>query len=481
MQRQENKIMASSNSAGDGTRQPDSILEKVSAYAATLTHDAISPAALHQGKVRVIDTLGALLAGFDGESAHMARQIASPPGRFGATIIGTDVRTSLEMAAFANAIAARSAEMMDVYHFPGSFGGHPSDVVMPVFATAECMRASGKDLITGVVLAYEIFLRFSDVFHNIGFDDTNFACISTAAVAARLLGLSPAQLANSIAIATVTGITLKQVRTDELTPWKVIATGQAGRSGIFSALLAAAGAPRPSLPFEGKAGWCAHVAREPITFGAFGGGNTPFKILDTRIKHRPAAGETISTIIAAEKIAPGLAGRSVDDIREVKVELYKRAFDRAGTGEHHWHPRSADAAGNSIPYIAAVTLREGRLTRQSFDQAHLDDADLSRLIQKVTLVENDEFTKAYAREPVEHRTRITVSTHNDESFVAESGGDEDDLSYEKTDAQIEAKFRSLAEPVLGPQRASAVLERLWRLETLPDVAPLASEFVIRRR
>lgn len=455
-------------------RKADSLQQFLTNYACTLTYDALSPEAAHQAKVRVIDTLGALIGGFEGESARMARALAPPdPGRHAGTIIGTRSKTTLEMAAFANAIAARSAEMMDIYHFPGSFGGHPSDVVMPVFGAAEYSRSSGIDLIVAIVLAYEIFLRFSDAFHNNGFDDTNFACIATAAAAARLFNLSPEQVGNSIAIAAVANVALKQVRTDELTAWKVIATGQAARAGVFAATLAEAGAPGPSLPFEGKAGWCAHVAREPVVLEKIGGAGTPFKILDTRIKHRPAAGETISTILAAEKIAPKLGG--IETIRQVTVELYKRALERAGSGEHHWHPRSADAAGNSIPYLASVALAEGGVTRRSFDEAHLADANLSGLMHKVRLVENEDFTRAYGRTPVEHRTRITVETTDGAVHVAETGGDADDLSAEKSDGQIEAKFRSLTEPVLGSQRVSSLLDRLWDLENLEDVSPLVVE------
>lgn len=457
-----------------GDRKADPVQELLTRYARDLSYDAISPPAVHQAKVRVIDTLGALIGGFEGESARMARDLAPRgPGRHAATIIGTRSKTTLEMAAFANAIAARSAEMMDIYHFPGSFGGHPSDVVMPVFGAAEHSRASGSDLLVAIVLAYEIFLRFSDAFHNNGFDDTNFACIATAAAAARLFDLSSEGVGNSIAIAAVANVALKQVRTDELTAWKVMATGQAARAGVFAAMLAEAGAPGPSLPFTGKAGWCAHVAREPIVFGHFGGVGTPFKILDTRIKHRPAAGETISTILAAEKIAPKLRG--IDSIKTVTVELYKRALERAGSGEHHWQPRSPDAAGNSIPYLASVALMEGGVTRQSFDEAHLANAEIMALVRKVRLVENEDFTKGYGKTPVEHRTRITVEMNDGEKHVAETGGDADDLSAEKSDSQIEAKFRSLTEPVLGPQRVSSLLDRLWDLETLSDVSPLAAE------
>ncbi len=42
-----------------------------------------------------------------------------------------------DVAAFANATAARYVNFTDTYNFPKSAGGHPSDVIAPVLAAAE--------------------------------------------------------------------------------------------------------------------------------------------------------------------------------------------------------------------------------------------------------------------------------------------------------------------------------------------------------
>lgn len=172
---------------------------------------------------------------------------------------------------------------------------------------------------------------------------------------------------------------------------------------------------------------------------------------------------------------------SIIFISLVTIELYKRAIDRAGSGEHHWRPRSPDAAGNSISYLASVALSDGGVTRRSFDHAHLGNSELATLIGKVRLVENENFTRAYGKTPVEHRTRITVATEDGAIHVAESGADEDDLSAEKSDQQIEAKFRSLTERVLARRRVSNLLDRLWHLETLSEAGPLAVELDLAKR
>ena len=315
----------------------DRIRQRLTDYACDLNYDRLSAEAIHTAKVRVIDTLGALIGGFFGPPSRIARSFAAQvPDPCGATVIGTRMKTTTDIGAFVNATTARYVEMTDFYHWPGSAEGHPSDVVMPVLAAGEHARVAGRELITAVVLAYEVFLRISDVFRNPAFDPTNFACLGTAVGAGKLMGLSTDQLSHCISMAVTPNGILRQVRTGHLSMFKAAAAGQAGRAGVFAAMLAKAGMEGPHRPFEGKAGWCDHVAGGRFSLDALGGGETRFKILDSEIKHRPSVGNTISSILAAEKVAP-LNPKAVE---KVTVELYKRAKERVGTGEHVWNPES---------------------------------------------------------------------------------------------------------------------------------------------
>ena len=140
------------------------------------------------------------------------------------------------MAAFVNGTTARYVEMNDVYHWPGSSGGHPSDVLMPVFAVAEAERRSGRDLILSIVLAYEIYLRMSDAIRTPGFDCANFCCMGAALGAGKLLGLAQDELAECLSMAVVPNNALNQARTGHLSMWKAVAAGQAGRAGVFVGL-----------------------------------------------------------------------------------------------------------------------------------------------------------------------------------------------------------------------------------------------------
>ncbi len=460
---------------GSASRTVDSIQERLTRYASELSYEDLSPPAIHAAKVRIIDTLGALIGGFFGEPCRIARDLAAQmPDPGGATIIGTRMKTTPDMAAFTNGTTARYVELTDSYHWPGSHHGHASDTIAPVLAAGEHGQVSGRELLTGIVLAYEVFLRISDVFRNPNFDNTNFGCIGTAVAAGKLLHLTADQLSHCISMAVVPNAILKQVRKGDTSMFKTAAAGQAGRAGVFAALLARAGMEGPHLPFEGKAGWCDHVALHRFSLEVWGGKDTDFKILDTRIKIRPASGETSPAILAAEKIAPL---KNVKEVKKVIVETFKYALDIAGTGEHRWKPVRGSADG-SIPYGTAVALMDGTVTPRSYDNAHLSNPDLHALMQKIEVVENAEFTLAFDRLPVEHRTRVTVVTDSGERLVGETGGDQDDLSSPKTDAQIEQKFRGLCEDVLGVKQVNAILELIWSLDKVTDVSEIPRAFVL---
>ena len=67
----------------------DAIQERLAAYARALRADAIPAATLHAATVRVIDTLGAVLGGFDDECNRIARSVAmDAPLVTGATLLG---------------------------------------------------------------------------------------------------------------------------------------------------------------------------------------------------------------------------------------------------------------------------------------------------------------------------------------------------------------------------------------------------------
>src|ERR1044071_9005208 len=114
------------------TKAVDSIQDRLTTYACELNYKSLTPQAIHAAKARIIDTLGALIGGFYGEPCMQARNlVAGMLNAGGATILGTRMKATPDMAAFVNGGTARHAEMTDSYHWPGSSYGHPGDVITP--------------------------------------------------------------------------------------------------------------------------------------------------------------------------------------------------------------------------------------------------------------------------------------------------------------------------------------------------------------
>ena len=464
----------------------DGVQQKLVAYAESLTYERLPAKTILDAKIRIVDTLGALIGGFFDEPCVIARTMAADvPVVGGATIFGTGYRTTPDLAAFVNSTTSRSVEMNDVAHRHGGRNGHPSDVIAPILGVGEFVHASGRDVLTAVVLAYEVYLRLAESISTPAFDAANFCCLGTAIASGRLLGLDGKQLAQCISMAVIPNNALNQTRTGQLSMWKAVASGQSSRSGVFAALLARRGMEGPNQPFEGKHGWCNHVGKTALTLPTWGGGEVPFRIGDTVIKPRAACFHTLSPILSAEKAAAQLGAR-LGEVSNVKVEVYRaseRTMSNVGSGNNAagnpwWNPESRETADHSIPYCVAAALFDGTVTKASFDDAHLSNGELRALLSKVDIVENDEFTAGYDGWPVRHRTRVSVTLVGGARIVGDCGGDYGDLGDSKSEAEISAKFRALAENALGAWQVDRILEQLWRFEDIPDVSVLPPMLVL---
>jgi len=457
------------------THATDAIQLHLGRYAQAMNHDDLPHAVVHAATALVIDTLGVLIAAYPYEPCRISRTLAErSPCIDGATIVGSSLRTSVELAAFVNATTARYAEANDVYarYLPGHMHGHPSDVILPLLAVAERERASGRAFLASVVLAYEVYLWLCDESASGGFDPATFGCLGVAMGAGHLLGFDKARMRHCIAMAAVPNNMLKQVRADQLTPWKAVAAGHAGRAGVFAAELAQAGMPGPNLPFEGRSGWCAHVAGRPITPDTLSTGT--YRILGARMKPRPARALTIPAIQAAERVR--LPGNGIRDVARVTVEVHRQAAD--GTHAEHWHPDSRETADHSIPFGVATALLHGQVTVHSFDDARLRDPQVLGIMQKMEIAANDEFTAAFSGHPQHYCARVTVAMTDGTRVSAESGRDDEDLALPKSDTWVSAKFRGMAEEAFGRPRSDALLERLWRLADETNVAELPPAFAL---
>lgn len=461
----------------DGARDVDDVQAALVALTHGLTYDDLSPGDVDRCILHVIDTFGSLAAGFFSEAAEAARALArTMQAGQGASVLGTALRAHPDMAAFVNATTSREAEQNDVYFPPIGGGNHPSDVLLPLFSAAEHVGASGRELLTAIVAAYQIFLHLADRAKIAGFDQSTIAGIAVAAGAGKLMRLAPEQLAESISIATIANNPLNQSRRDTLTMWKAAAAGQAGRAGVFAAMLARAGVKGPSLPFTGQLGWSKIIARTELDMATIDPrAGHRLRLYDVMIKPRAACASAISSILAAEKAFAQLGGPA--SISRVLVETYETARNFIGADPVHWNPTTRESADHSIPYAVAATLVDGTAGVAQFMPARLFDPAIRGVLAKVEVVALDDYSAAYRKYPPEHHTRVTVSLSDGTSVVGEAGGAKGDMANSATRDIVVAKFMELCEP-LGRDRAEVALELLSGLPALASLEPVAPAFEI---
>ena len=222
-------------------------------------------------KTLVIDTIGCGVGAWDERPVRICREVAlSVAGP--ATIIGTNRRTATDLAAFANGAAFRYLDFNDTY--VGRFAVHPSDNIAACLAVAEAERASAKELITAIVIAYEVNCRLVDALDisTRGWDPPVLGLPAVALAAGRLMKLSPDQLTHAVNLAINDHIPMAQTRVGALSDWKGLAAAEAGaQRGICRT----AGASRPDgsranirgkfrlLPAGGRAGECRRRSLRP--------------------------------------------------------------------------------------------------------------------------------------------------------------------------------------------------------------------------
>ncbi len=164
------------------------LAQRLASYAYRLRYEDLDAATIERVKTHVIDTIGCGLCAWDERPVRICREIAQSANGL-ATIIGTHRQATTDMAAFANGAAFRYLDFNDSYVV--RFAVHPSDNIAACLAVAEAERASAKELITAIVVAYEVNCRLVDAFDisKRGWDPTVFGLPAVALAAGRLMQL----------------------------------------------------------------------------------------------------------------------------------------------------------------------------------------------------------------------------------------------------------------------------------------------------
>ena len=438
------------------------ISKDIAEYVFSLEFGQLPDNVIHEVKRRLIDSFGCALGAYNCEPSRIARRIAKRVQcDRGATLFGTDHKTTPELATFVNGILFRYLDYNDTYL--SKEPAHPSDNIPAALAVAEWENLDGKEIITAIALGYEIQCRFCDAvsLRARGWDHVGYVSIASALVASKLMGLGQEEIEHAISLSIAPNVTLRQTRVGELSMWKGCAAANAARNGVFAATLAREGITGPSNIFDGEKGFFNQVTGSfPIDTNNFGGRSDHFKILDSYIKYYPSEYHSQAGVEAALELR-GMV--KLDDIEEINIETYDACVDIIAGEEEKWNPQTRETADHSLPYCVAVALFDGRVGLEQFSEERIKDPKLQKFLKKIKVKRNADHNKQYpAAFPCFIEIKCASGKRVSKTVTYPKGHPQNPL----TDEEVVDKFARLNNGLLDSSKVRGIVDVIWGLENL---------------
>ena len=449
----------------------DSATNQLVAYARSFSVAQLSAPVRAATVDRIVDSIACAIVGSQAEPARIAvesaRGITSDRP---ATIFGAGLRTSAELAAFANTSMIRTYDWNDGMLAQG--GGHPSDMIPALLAAGETIHASGKQVMTGIVLAYELLGALGNAAPTRarGWDQGTFMGAAAALAIARLFDLDESQMGNAVSLALVPHVPLRVNRTGVLSMWKGCATASAMHSALFAVRLAQLGMTGPDEPFTGKTGVFDQLTG-PFEFALPANPDGRMVVEISHLKQFPAETHGQALLGLMPKVR---AWRPVDEIASIEIETYWQAYHEIAMHPSKWDPTTRESADHSMPYLLAVALVDGGISiNSSFTPERIADPALRPLMNKISVREDPAFTAGF-RPPGSGiagvpKYRLIVTDVNGERFVEEVGFHRGHYMNPMSRAEIDAKFDAASSGVLKDDVRDRIRDAWWAVADADDI------------
>ena len=423
----------------------------------------LSADVVHHAKRAVIDWHAALFAGaVNPPGTLLEKALAEELDRGGATL-ALGRKATVRAAALINGTAAHTEEFDDIFRDGIYHPGAPT--IAAALAVAQAEKVSGERFLRAVVAGYEISTRIGAAmgrahykyFHNTG----TIGCFGAAAAGADLLDLDEKRFAHALATVATFAAALQQAfRMDSMS--KPLHAGRAAEAGVTAALAAREGVTGSLDVIEGEAGFGRAMGDGPDWEKALATLGRDFHITRMTFKNHGCCGHTFAAIDGALALQARMKVKP-EDIERVEVGTYRAGVEVA----HYDAPRTAAEGRFSLKYVVATALTHGSVRLAAFGQDRLNDPLTKKVLQKVETRIDPQLDATF---PGQRAARVAITTRDgrrDELLQPTRKGDPD---MPLSDAELDAKYRELAAPVLGEKAASALLGRLWRLEAQSALA-----------
>lgn len=376
------------------------------------------------------------------------------------TVLGRGERVDMASAALVNGISSHTFDFDDT-HLKTII--HPAGpVASALLALAEATGASGRALVDALVLGIDVSCRLGNVMYPDHYDrgwhiTGSTGMLGAAAGCARLLGLDEERTAMALGIAASQPVGMREQFGTMTKPFH---PGAAARAGLLSALLAKHGFTASARAIEAPRGYVQVVSTKCDWKEATDELGRRFEISSNTYKPFACGIVIHPTIDAAVQLRE--RGVRADQVERIELRVHSLVLELTGKKE----PRDGLQGKFSVYHGFAAGLLFGRAGEPEYDDAVVNREDVAALRRKVVATVDDSIDEAAA-----DVTAVLKDGRRERVLVEHAIGS---LERPMTDANLEAKFRSLAEPVLGPARAGRLIEACWGAGAAPDLSALAA-------
>ncbi|MGH8663866.1 MAG: MmgE/PrpD family protein [Burkholderiales bacterium] len=447
-----------------GSEQQDAT-RRLARHVAGKRFEDLSERTVHGFKRALLDYLTTSITGSQEPVAHqMLDYLASVDESRTAAVVGHAQRLSVLNAALLNGTSTHALDFDDG-HTHGS--AHPAGPNFPaVFAVAEQKARSAKEVILATVLGYDVMLRVASAIHPSsalrGWHNTPITgVLGAAAGVSRLIGNDEAQTLYAIGLAGSFAGGLFEFL-GEGADVKRIHPGKAARDGILCAELGKRGITGPMHVLEGKHGFFKAFVDGQVNWERLMQGlGMRYEIEDAYFKPYPCCRHL-------HPIMDGIVTlKHKHHVNPSQVERIEAGSYAVGARHNHTSWEALLDAQMSMPCGAALALIEEDVTSPSFKPGRIDRPEVQGMIQKVRVYTDEDTDRLYPKRRggvvtlvMKDGTRLT------ERVLDPKGEGENPMS----DADLERKFVSNCEPIVGKDKARRLLDAVWAFDRLDNLA-----------
>lgn len=447
------------------------ISRRLAEFAVNLAYEDLPADVVERTKLLILDTAGIMVrARNDAESTPaMVRAIEILGLASGECAVPGDANSyTPSAAALLGGTLAHSLDFDDT-HAEASL--HSSAPIVPAaLAAAEMMGASGKDMIAACVAGYEIQIRLalalgpSDHYDRGYHPTATCGIFGAVAAAGKLLGMDADQIESAFGIALSQAAGSMQFLADG--SWtKRSHVGQAAQNGLMCAVMAREGFKGPKEAFEGKWGFLHAYAPNADASKADAELGERWETMRLAVKPFPSCRYTHAAMDALKKIIAD-HGVTAGEVESVEIGLPMTGMKIVSFPEEAKHnPKSVVDGQFSMPFCAAVVLREGTMLWDHY-ATHLTDPATLALTKKISCVNDPEVEAMF---PANMAGKATVKTPRGTFSVLVDMPKGEPGNFMSAE-EFRGKFTGLAEPYLGVDGANRFAEAILGLEAQNSVS-----------